>query len=123
MADDEQFTLIEIDSPEGKAAKRSILDYQRMKEENADAGREARKKEKEKRKIVFEKILACGIKPDADGIYHFAINGTDYQFNQDSQLKIHKRKIANSEPQEPDEAQQLEGAEQQSRRKRVANAD
>jgi hypothetical protein len=87
-----QLDLIE-DTPEIKTAKTHIKQYDKMLNENRMARKVMREAEKKKRGKVFEAMDASQIKPDSDGARHLSIDGYDWRFHQDSELKIEKRKI------------------------------
>ena len=88
-----QELLIENDTPEIKAVKRQIKEYDKLRTTNRETGAANRDAEEKKRAKVFESVKLAGIDPDTEGVYHIEIDETDWAFSQDSQLKIKKHKI------------------------------
>lgn len=74
-ADEGQLQLIEVDSPETKAAKRHALQYMRLRESNASERESMRDKESDKADKLRAALAACGIKPGADGRCECEIGG------------------------------------------------
>ncbi len=87
-----QLDLIE-DSPEMKAVKRQLKEYDKLKLSNKEqhsANTEALTKKRDK---VFEAVKAAGIEPDAEGAYTVIFDSTEWTFRQDAQLKIKKHAV------------------------------
>ena len=90
MKKPEQLELIDVKDPKYKAVCKQITEYEALKTENQEQHSANMAAEKAKRKKVFEAVEACGIKPDADGVYHVPVDGKIYDISQDAQLKIKK---------------------------------
>ncbi len=113
---EEQLTLIDVEHPQAKPLKAAIRRYNGL----IDEKNEANKKSKEQRGKILDIIKEMGVKPDADGVIHFRLGETVIEVKQgEAKLDIKEK---DPEPETPNEADKEEGAEQQSRRKRVGNA-
>jgi len=86
-----------------------------------DEKNEAAGNAKEQRTKILDIIKEMGVKPDSDGSIHFRLGDVVIEVKQ-AEAKLHiKEKEPESDP-EPDEAEQVEGTEQVSRRRRASNA-
>ena len=99
----EQLSLIETDTPATNAAKKNIKEYEQLQEENREQHAADRIALKAKKMKVFEAVQAAGFKPDAEGAYHIALDGKDWTISQDSELKIKKHAIKDSDSSDDDD--------------------
>ena len=113
----EQLDLIDVEHPQAKPLKAAIRRYNTLIDEKNDAAGKA----KEQRTKILGIVKEMGVKPDADGTLRFQLGETVIEVKQ-GEAKLHIKE-KDPETDEPDEEQQVEGAEQQSRRRRVGNAD
>ena len=93
-----QLELIDVKDPKYKAICKQITEYEALKDENTEQHSANVAAERAKRKNVFDAVEACGIKPDADGVYHVPMDGKMYDIFQDAQLKIKARKVPAEAP-------------------------
>lgn len=117
MANDDQLPLIDVEHPQAQPLKAAIRRYNTHIDEKNEAAGNA----KEQRTKILDIIKEMGVKPDSDGSIHFRLGDVVIEVKQ-AEAKLHiKEKEPESDP-EPDEAEQVEGTEQVSRRRRASNA-
>lgn len=93
----EQLDLIDVDGPKMRAVKKQIVEYEALKDENAETAQANHQAEKAKRTKVLEEVKSADIAPDSEGAYHLVLDGRVYTLRQEAQLKITKKKAPPSE--------------------------
>lgn len=103
-----QQDLIDVDTPEGKAAKRIARQYRRMREEHNETRTTMREKEASVAEKLRTAISDLGIQPKADGSYHCVLDGCDITIPAPKNPPI-KIKDAKDEDDEEAEGEEDEG--------------
>lgn len=102
---DGQQDLIDVDTPEGKAAMKIGRAYRRMREEHNDQRTKMRDKEQATADKLRAAISDLGIAPQADGSYHCVLDGYEVVIPAPKNPPIKIKAIKNvDESEEEDEA-------------------